>query len=847
MRVVPGSVRLPDPGGRSIGRALIVRTDLTAGEFAGPLPFSVSLRMRDFQGLEARVASGSLVPSAQMERDYLPLESDYQRVSAWLSSQGFTLTLSDRAHTNVFARGSVSQVAQAFRVRFARVSVGDGEYTSAVSEPLVPAELADVVLSVNALQPQFRLRHLKAAFRPVPEDSVGGYVYVTPDNVASAYNIPAAATGAGQIIAIVGEAPVLASDLTSFWTVSGIAQAQPNVTTINVDGGPGASPTNADAMETALDVEWAGAMAPGAGIRLYLAQDVLECFSQIQSDMQAYPNMSVISVSYGNTEGLDGPAALQAYSQVAASLAAAGVSVLASSGDGGSNESGGVGAGSYLADAPTDVSYPASDPNVTGVGGTTVGFTGKWSYSGEVVWNQLSNSTSPSASGGGVSSYFAKPAWQAGGTLLAGETMRCVPDVSAISDANLTNVDIGPNYLPVNGTGIGVITYVGGAPSASSGTSLACPVWAAVAAIINQARAAAGLGNIGLLNPHLYPIAGTSAFNDITSGTNGAYNAGPGYDLCSGIGSPNVANLIAEFSDQVPPKRLANISVRSQVETGSNITIAGFVIQGPAGTTKDILVRGIGPALAGFGVSGALQSPVLSVYDASSTLIASDSGWGNAPEAGSSSVSATFRQATAEDMTATGAFALPAGSADSAMVLRLPTGNYTVQVAGSGGTSGVALSEVYEIDTASPEVLTNISSRCFVGTGSGVAISGFVVEGSAPATLLIRGIGPALGAFGLSGTLAQPSVTLDDSSGAAIVSDTGWGNAPVAGTSAVLATYRPASAKDMSGAGAFALSPGSADSAIVVTLPPGSYTAILSGAGATTGTALAEVYEIIGP
>jgi kumamolisin len=846
MRVVEGTVRLPDPGGRTIGRALIVRAALTPAEFAAPIAFSVSLRMRDLAGLEARVASGALVPAAQMEADYLPLRGDYARVAAWLTAQGFTQTLRDRAHTTVFATGSVAQVARAFGVRFARVSVSDGEYTSAVSEPSVPAELAGVILSINALQPQFRLRHLDAAVRPVPRDLVGGYIYVTPDNVASAYNIPATATGAGQIIAIVGEAPVLASDLTSFSTVTGGAQPAGGVTTVNVDGGPGASPTTGETMESALDVEWAGALAPGAGIRLYLAQNVLECFSQIQGDLQDYPGLSVISVSYGNTEGNDGPAILQAYSQVAASLSAAGITVVASSGDGGSNPSGGIGAGSYLADAPTDVSYPASDPNVTGVGGTTVGFAGKWGYTGEVVWDELSNS-SPSASGGGVSAFFAKPAWQVGGTLLAGETMRCVPDVAAISDADLTNVDIGSNYLPANGTDIGVFTFINSAATASSGTSLACPVWAAVAALINQARAAAGLGHIGLLNPHLYPIAASSAFNDVTSGSNGAYSAAPGYDLCTGIGSPNVANLIAELSGQVPLKRLANISVRSLVETGANITIAGFVIQGPAGTSKDILVRGIGPALAGFGVTGVLASPVLSVYDSSSTLIASDSGWGNAPVAGTSAVSATYRQATAADMAATGAFALPAGSSDSAMVLRLPTGNYTVEVAGAANTAGVALSEVYELDTSSPEVLTNISSRCFVGTGSGVAISGFVVEGSESATLLIRGIGPALGGFGLTGTLAQPTITLDDSGGSTIVSNTGWGSAPVSGTSTVAATYRPATAADMSAVGAFALAAGSADSAIVVTLPPGSYTAILSGTGQGTGTALAEVYEISGP
>jgi len=304
-----------------------------------------------------------------------------------------------------------------------------------------------------------------------------------------------------------------------------------------------------------------------------------------------------------------------------------------------------------------------------------------------------------------------------------------------------------------------------------------------------------------------------------------------------------VANLIAAIVNPAPPQRLLNISVRSHAETGANITIAGFVIKGSAGTTKNILVRGLGPALTSFGVAGALSSTVLAVYDSKSVLIASDTGWGNAPVAGASTVAAAFRQATAADMTATGAFALSAGSGDSAMVLTLPAGNYTVEVSGAGGTSGVALSEVYEIDTADPEVFTNISSRCFVGTGPGIAISGFVIGGSQSATLLIRGIGPALSGFGLTGTLSNPTLSLYDGKSVPIASNTGWGTAPLAGTSSVAASYRQATAADMNSVGAFPLSAGSADCAMVVTLPPGSYTAEVSGVGSTTGIALAEVYK----
>ncbi|HEY4989257.1 MAG TPA: hypothetical protein VII09_05585, partial [Opitutaceae bacterium] len=118
---------------------------------------------------------------------------------------------------------------------------------------------------------------------------------------------------------------------------------------------------------------------------------------------------------------------------------------------------------------------------------------------------------------------------------------------------------------------------------------------------------------------------------------------------------------------------------------------------------------------------------------------------------------------------------------------------------------------------------------------------------SQPAQLLVRGIGPALNAFGLTGTLSNPTISIFDPNSVQVAADTGWGNAPTAGTSKVAASFRQATAADMQSVGAFALTAGSNDSAIVVTLPPGAYTAVISGVNATTGTALAEVYQMSGP
>ncbi len=823
-RQLADSVRLPDPGGLTIGRARIVRTALTPGELAAPLSLSVALRMRGLDELRGRLAAGETVGEAEMEAKYRPLRADYDRVAAWLAAQGFTRTLEDRTHTALFVRASVAEVARVFGTSFARVAVADGEYTSAVSAPAIPGELAPAVLSVGGLQPQFRLRHIQAEVAPTPRDLVGSLVYVTPDNLAAAYNFPASLTGAGQIIAVVGEAPVATSDLSTFWRTSNVAQSAANVTTVDVAGGPDPNPDEGLVQEADLDVEWAGAMAPGAGIRLYLASNVFDCLTQVMGDVPAYPQMSVLSISFAATEGEEGDAVLEAYSQVFAQLAASGLSVIVGSGDSGSNPTPLKGAGFYSASEPLAVTYPASDPSVTGVGGTAVNFDGNWNYAGEIVWNDIANTQS--ASGGGISSFFAKPAWQTGGALLAGERMRCVPDVAAMSVADLQNVVV-PGFEPYTATGVGVVIYENGEPKYASGTSLACPVWAATAAIVNQSRAQAGRGPIGLLNPHLYPLVGTGAFNDVTSGSNGAYSAGPGYDLCTGLGSPDVGNLVAAFANPLSASspRLVNVSTRAQVNTGSAIAIAGFVVQGASGTLKNVLVRGIGPALSALGVTGALALPQLDVYDAKGVLIASDAGWADGLVAGTSAAGVNFRLATAGDMSAAGAFALPAESPDSAMVLRLPPGAYTAQISGQNGGTGVALAEVYALDTGAPEVLLNISTRCFVGTGSSVAISGFVIDGGAPAQLLIRGVGPGLAAFGLTQTLSHPMISLVDSTNALIASNAGWGNAPVAGISGAGATWRQATVADMASVGALRPYAGHRrTAAMVVTLPPGSYT-----------------------
>jgi len=306
---------------------------------------------------------------------------------------------------------------------------------------------------------------------------------------------------------------------------------------------------------------------------------------------------------------------------------------------------------------------------------------------------------------------------------------------------------------------------------------------------------------------------------------------------------------VAGGAPSLPSYRLGNISTRADVLTGSNIAIAGFAVAGPVGFAKQLLIRAVGPGLGAFGVPGTITSPELVLNDSSGSPIVTDIGWGSTLMPGTSSAPVTYRGATAADFAGVGAFPLAAGSTDSAVVVDVPAGNYTVSVLGAGGGTGIGLAEVYEMNTSDPCVLTNISTRAYVGAQQAqVAIPGFVIFGSQPATLLVRAAGPALAGFGVADPVANPVLEVDDGGGDPIATDTGWANLPVLGDSTLVtgssstAGARQATPADFSSAGAFQLAAGSADSAMVVRLPPGAYTAKVSGAGGTTGATLVEVY-----
>jgi len=267
--------------------------------------------------------------------------------------------------------------------------------------------------------------------------------------------------------------------------------------------------------------------------------------------------------------------------------------------------------------------------------------------------------------------------------------------------------------------------------------------------------------------------------------------------------------------------RLINISTRSPVGGASETQIAGFVIGGTA--AKTVLIRASGPALDAFNVAGTLPDPVLTLFSGP-TQLATNTGWGTSANAADIMTTAA----------AVGAFSWSSGSADSAILVTLQPGAYTAQVTSASGDTGVALVEVYDGNASAPgSELVNISTRSSVGTGANIQIAGFVIEGSQAKTVLIRASGPALTTFDVSGVLLDPSVTLLDNAQHVVATNTAWGTASNAADISTTAAS----------VGAFPWASGSEDSAILVTLQPGNYTAEVSGADGDSGVALVEVYD----
>lgn len=382
----------------------------------------------------------------------------------------------------------------------------------------IPQELAGVVIAILGLDNRAVAR---AHYRVRPR-AAGGTSF-NPPQVAALYNYPAGVDGTGQTIGIIElGGGYSTSDLQTYF--SGLGIKEPNVTAVSVDGGTNSPGSDADA-EVMLDIEVAGSIAPGADIAVYFApntdQGFIDAVTNAVHDTTRKP--SVVSISWGGPEDswtAQSQTALNAALEDAATL---GVTVTVACGDSGSSDG--------ESDGKLHVDFPASSPYSLACGGTTLKASGN-KIASEVVWNETASGEG--ATGGGVSTVFAIPSYQSS----AG-----VPVNPETNFAGRGTPDVAGNADPATGYNV----RVDGQNTVVGGTSAVAPLWAGLIALINQK-----LGSpVGYLNPKLYPL-GESPFHDITSGNNddsnlGYYSAGPGWDACTGLGSPDgtaIANAL---------------------------------------------------------------------------------------------------------------------------------------------------------------------------------------------------------------------------------------------------------------------------------------------------------------
>jgi kumamolisin len=518
--VIPGSERQSVRGARLIHNS---HPDQT---------IEVSIRIRSKSEAKREELKSALakpgfkhMSRAEFEKVYGADPADLEQIKKFAQEFGLKVheTGSELARRTVMLSGTVANLQKAFNVELKEYSHPKGNFRGRTGPIGVPTEYADIITGVfgldNRPQAEPHFRRL-----PQPEKhkhkTAASDVSYDPNQVAQIYDYPAG-DGTGQCIGLIelGGGFQL-NDLSTYFSSLNINP--PQVISVSVDGGQN-SPTTPDSAdgEVMLDIEVAGAIAPAAKIAVYFApntdQGFLDAVTTAVHDTTNQP--SVISISWGSAESTWTTQAMTNFDEAFQAAAAMGVTVCVAAGDNGSSDG--------VNDGNNHVDFPASDPFVLGCGGTTLQTSNEQIVS-ETVWDDLPNG---GATGGGVSNVFPLPTWQEGFNVPAPTVQgggRGVPDVSGDADPN---------------TGYNIL--VDGDSVVEGGTSAVAPLWAALVARINQQRGKP----IGFLNPLIYAQAvEASGFHDITQGDNGAFSAGPGWDPCTGLGSPDGVPLEAALT-----------------------------------------------------------------------------------------------------------------------------------------------------------------------------------------------------------------------------------------------------------------------------------------------------------
>jgi kumamolisin len=447
--------------------------------------------------------------------------ADIAKVEEYANEHGLDVVQTSVSQRMVRVSGPAAAMKTAFGATLKHYSLGKVKFRGRTGSLSVSPNISDVIEGVFGLdnrpqaRPHFRIVNTKT-FKPAAASNARP---LTPIEVAKLYDFPNF-NGSGQCIGIIElGGGFRKKDLTAYFKSLGIAA--PSVTAVSVAGGhnsPTGDPNSADG-EVMLDIEVAGAVAPKAKIAVYFAPNTDAGFLNAVTSAvhDSVRNPGVISISWGAAESQWTSQAPKDFDAACADAAALGITVCCSAGDHGSSDSddGSV--------KRANVDFPASSPNVLACGGTRLETQGS-AISSETVWNNRDGW----ATGGGVSEVFPLPAYQKNVSVPksinpGGKQGRGVPDISGDADGQT-----------------GYRVRVDGQNSVIGGTSAVSPLWAGLIALLNQ-----GLGKpVGFLTSRLYSLpAGT--FRDIVSGDNGGYKAGPGWDPCTGLGSPNGKALLA--------------------------------------------------------------------------------------------------------------------------------------------------------------------------------------------------------------------------------------------------------------------------------------------------------------
>ena len=500
----------------------------------GPLPLSrtqqvvVGLALRNRDQLEAFLADVQDPASPNYRRfltqeefnaRFAPVPEDEQAVAAYLEQNGLTVARRFPNRLLIDARGSVAAIERAFGVRLHAVRFRGKSRFAALREPALPVPVASMVTGVlglddlNEMVPHVRGRRAVVA----PHAAVGAdCCHLSPNDLRTFYNNTTGLDGSGQTVVIAGAYAWKDSDNTAFnteWSLPALPAGSGQVCTGS--GSPGGCQySSLNSIEIALDVEYAHGTAPGATILNYMAastsfSNFTVMYNRIVTDDPGH----VVSTSWGACESVISESAQQTNDDIFANGNAIGQSWFAASGDNGSRD---------CDDVPS-VDHPANSPHVIGVGGTTPTCSGGMTTS-DPACAGYGSETGWSDSGGGVSTIFSRPSFQTGCGVPSGSE-RLVPDVSLDAD-----------------TSPGVYVITDGSWISLGGTSGATPQWAGYLAMRNQLAGGSGLGNPGAL---LYALCGTAAYHDITTGSNGDYTAGAGYDLVTGLGTIDAAAFLS--------------------------------------------------------------------------------------------------------------------------------------------------------------------------------------------------------------------------------------------------------------------------------------------------------------